>query len=151
MRALVAQDVVAARALVRSVNGDLSHLTRTLELLELALPSDDPEYQGLVSPCEGGSVGAMVVYGSVGGASGVVKLHTLIGSTVDALAAVIDALRRAHASRDARMFICELSGEQEDALAYRALTSANFACEARVADYFADGVALHLLVLRHAE
>ena len=148
VRALAAQDGVVARALVQVVHAGTRQLVRTLELLELALPGGDPECQGVVSTGDDGSVGALIFFGPVGGAAGVVKLHTLVGSTANDLEVLIGELRGTRMSRDARMFICELSAEQ-DALAYRALTSTGFALEARVADYFADGVALDVLVLRH--
>lgn len=145
MRALAAQDGASARELVRAVYERTRHLARTLELVELALPADDPEYEGLVSTAYDGSVLALLLHGSIGGAAGVIKVHALVGRSTEAL---IMALRALDSVRDARLLICELSNEPEQRLARRALALAGFTCEGVVADYFGDGIALDLLVLR---
>ena len=147
MRALSAHDAGAARALVQSAYGRTRHLARTLELVELALTGNDPESVGLACVVADDSLAGLLLYGTIGGAVGVIKVHALLGETVEELASLIDALRSVC---DARMFVCELSDERTHALASRALASHGFMCEGRIADYFSEGVALDLLVLRGA-
>lgn len=148
VRALTLEDDTVARALVRSVYGGTRHVARVLELVSLALPGHDPECQGLVTIAGDGTVRAMLLYGIVGGAAGVIRIHALVGHTVDVFGDLLGAVRAVDSARAARMFLCELSDEAEDALTSAALTSAGFTREVAVADYFADGIALDVMVLR---
>ena len=147
VRALSAQDGDSARALVQSAYGGTRHLMRALELLESALTGNDPECLGLACTAGDGRLDGVLLYGIIGGAAGVIKVHELVGA-VEALAPLIGGVRRVTSARDARMFICELSNAVEHLLASKALASHGFSCEARIADYFADGISLEVLALR---
>jgi hypothetical protein len=150
VRALTAQDGVAARALVHAVYAGTRHLMRTLELIDLSLTGEDPECLGLACAADDGVLEGIVLYGSIGGAAGVVRLHALFGHGADRLAALIGGVATVDSARDARMFMCELSDAPEHALASNALASRGFTVEARIAEYFADGLALDVLVLRRS-
>jgi hypothetical protein len=148
VRALVASDAVSARVLLDSAFGGTRHFARMVELLEQSLPGDDPEARGLVSAFSDGSVRGVLLFGSVAGANGVIRLHVLTGHPVDALSELITAVRAVDSSGSARIFLCEFSDEPEHVAASRALVSAGFTREAAIADYFADGIGLDILVLR---
>ena len=148
MRALAAQDGASARALVLDAYGASRQLVRMQELIELALAGGDPECLGLVATADDGTIAGVLLYGTIGGAAGVVRVHSLAGVTPNTLTALIARACDAASAPGTRMFICELSDAREHALAARALISHGFTREAVIADYFADGVALDLLVLR---
>ena len=148
MRALAAQDGVAARALAQDTYSVSRHLIRTLELIELSLTGEDAECLGLACAADDGVVEGIILYGSIGGAAGVVRVHALFGHSLDGLTALIGGVAALDCARGARMFMCELSDALEHALASNALASCGFTVEARIADYFAEDVTLDVLVLR---
>lgn len=148
VRALAVSDAEAARVLVRSVFQGTRHLERSVELLELALTGSDRECLGLVCPVSDGSLDGVILYGTIEGAPGVIKIHDVIGATVRAVAALINGVCDREFSRHVRMVICELSRAPEHALARNVLTSRGFTREASIEDYYADGAGLDILVLR---
>ena len=118
------------------------------DLVSLALAGNDPECAGLVATVDDGSVAGVLLYGTIDGAAGVVRVHALAGATSGMLTALLTHLCETGAVSGARMFICELSGIPEHELASRALVAQGFTREAGIADYFADGLTLDILVLR---
>jgi hypothetical protein len=145
VRPLTAFDGAAARQLAHSALGGTRHLARTLELVERALGGRDPECVGLVSTTNE-IVDGLLLHGSLA-ATAVEKVHVLVGSDVQSLARLTDALlRRAHR----RMIICELSEGAEHANAMSALVVSGFTREGSVAAFFDDETALALLVLRRS-
>ena len=148
VRALVAADAASVRALVLDTYGASRQLVRMQELIELALVGGDPECLGLVATADEGSVEGVLLYGTIDGAAGVVRVHALAGTTSAVLTALITHLCDAGALSRARMFICELSGTPEHELASRALVAHGFTRETGIADYFADDLTLDILVLR---
>jgi len=150
VRALAAQDGPSARELVHSAYGGTCHLVRTLELLKIALTGSDPECLGMVSTAGDKSVDGLLFYGSVGGAAGLIKVHVLAGAIMARLTALLGSARDLDSFRGARMFMCELSDAPEHARASAALIAFGFTCEASIADYFADGLTLNVLVQRRS-
>lgn len=148
VRALIASDALSARALLDSAFGGTRHFARMVELLEQSLSGNDPEARGLVSATADGTVRGVLLYGWVAGASGVIRLHLLAGHSVDALGELITAMRAVDSPVRPRIFLCELPVEPETVAAARAIASAGFTREAVIADYFADGIGLDILVLR---
>lgn len=148
VRALVAADAASVRALVLDTYGASRQLVRVQELIELALGGGDPECLGLVATADDGTIAGVLLYGTIGGAAGVVRVHALAGVTPDTLTVLLERVCDASSAPGARMFICELSDDPEHAPATRALVSHGFTLEASIADYFADGFPLDLLVLR---
>jgi hypothetical protein len=145
VRALAASDAASARALLQSSYANSRHLARALELLAVAVRGDDPECLGLISPGRDAGAGALLLYGNLAGASGVCRIQLLAGDDAHLtrlLRAMLDL------TRNARIFICELPVGAEHAVTAEALAAAGFMREGGIADFFAEGVALDLLVLR---
>ena len=115
-----------------------------MELLALALGGTDAECVGLVSETAG-DVDALLLHGRVVGAADVEKIHALVGSNVQALSHLVDALT--HASQW-RMIVCELPDDQWHATAAAALTRSGFTREGSVAAFVSDDTSLSLMVLR---
>jgi L-amino acid N-acyltransferase YncA len=108
----------------------------------------DEEHRALVIARDG-TVAALALFGAVAGASGVMKLHAAVLAptvTIDdvgerIIAAVIEAAHAEHA----RLLVAELADDPAMGQMRALLTSNGFEEEARVPDYFQDGVALTLL------
>jgi hypothetical protein len=149
VRAIVASDAVSARSVVLAQFGDTPYCVRIQEQLDIALTGEDPEYLGLVMPQSGGhGVLGALLYGPIAGASGNVKLHSLVGADVDVLVLLLDALLAESTERTKRMIVCETAEDLPYSAASCALTARAFTRAGRVADYFQDGIALDVLVWR---
>ena len=140
-------DAVQATAVVRAGLDGTRYLARALELLEAALAGDDPECVGKVSLREH-SVDGLLLHGPIAGALAVEKLHVLIGDDPDALGVLVRSVRD---TTSARMIICELPDTPEHAAAFAVLAANGFTREGSVAQFFAEDIALDLLVWRRAE
>jgi hypothetical protein len=141
VRALRLAEATAARALVSIQFGGTPYEARFLEQLELASKGDDPECRALVAgdePC------AVVLFGTVAGATSVMKLHALAGNDRSALLALARAVR----ATDVRLIVCELADDAVFAVTGQILRELGFEEAGRVADFFRDGVDLVVLTWR---
>ena len=141
VRALVAADAEASRALVTTQFAGTPYFDWIMEQLNGVLAQSDPEREGLVavSGTDARVIG-LVLFGAVAGATGVARIHALVGDAPAALRALIAATLG-----DARMSVCELADDAPHRAAADALLARGFVEEGRVADFFRDGVALRLL------
>lgn len=146
VRALTASDGASARALAHDTYGGTRYLSRTIELLELALGGNDPECVGMVSVRDEVAV-ALLLHGPVAGAIAVEKLHLLLGSDVRSLGALIDAWREAVRCR---LVVCELPEDRAHATSAEVLTARGFVREGSVSGFVDDHTALALFVARTA-
>lgn len=144
VRPLTAADGGAARALVQSTYAGSPYLSRTLELLDVALRADDRECVGIAHATDA-DVDAILVHGVIAGAAGVEKLHVVVANDPAGAAALIDAL--CHQPRW-RMIVCELPEDALHARTSKALTERGFTREGSVAAFFDDRTDLTLYVLR---
>ena len=149
VRALEPADTDGARALVHRLLGGSRHAGRVLEQLAVAIAGADAECMGSVlreqdrSPLLG-----VVLFGPVAGASGVIRIHALVGVDRGAMAILVDRLILAHQVGTARLFVCEIADDAACAEAAAALYACAFRHEGRVDDFFADSVNLDLMVRR---
>ena len=149
MRALEPADGDEARGLLHHSFGGSRHASRVNEQLDVAISGADPECVALVlaehdqSPLSG-----VVLFGPLAGASGVMKIHALVGVDRDAMVMLVDGLMLEHQVSTARMFVCEIADDPPCAEAAAALHACVFTREGRVHDFFADGVNLDLMVRR---
>lgn len=139
VRALQAADADAARALVSAQFAGTRYEARLLEQLELAIRGDDPECQALITDDAHG----LVLFGSIAGATGVVKIHALAGDV-----SVLHALACEVRATGARLVMCELADDAPFAVTDRLLRELGFEEAGRVADFFRDGIALVILAWR---
>ena len=148
VRSLLPDDAAAARALIAANIGPRYRM-RVVEQLDAALAGDDAECRGMVALQQAvGGVSGLLLAGVVAGAAGVVKLHALIGRDRPALLTLLDALVASCAERAVRMIVCELADDPSLAMFQGVVLERGFAREGRLDDFFADGVALDLMVWR---
>jgi L-amino acid N-acyltransferase YncA len=146
-RSLAPDDAVSARALVHAVLGASPYVARIAEVLARAerAQGSDREHRALIIARDG-VVAGLALYGDVAGAEGVVRVHAALlreGPEMESVGqrlmdALIDEARGIHA----RLLIAELPDEPPLAPMMGLLLMNDFAEEARIPDFFRDGVAL---------
>jgi L-amino acid N-acyltransferase YncA len=144
-RAFTADDAVAARALVYAALGVTPYVDRAIELLDEAARGNGSEARALVIERDG-TLAGLVLFGEVAGTQGAAKLHALLldrGVNADDVggrliqAAVSDA-----AAAGARLLVAELPDDPAMGVVPSVLLHNGFREEARIPDFFRDGVAL---------
>lgn len=148
-RPLLRSDLEAVRALVLGTIGVTPYVDRVLELVD-GSDGSDPELQALVTERDG-TVAALALFGPVAGARQMWHLSTLlIAPRIDVRTvggALVDALLAQVRARGARTLMAELPADAAIGASLSLLRSKGFRQEARIPDFFRDGVAL--LFLRH--
>jgi GNAT superfamily N-acetyltransferase len=149
-RALSPDDHVPARVLLMGALGVTPYIDRAMEVLQYAERSGghDDEHRALVIARDG-TVAALILFGVVAGASGVMKVHaTVLAPSVTAedvgdriLEAVVEQAR----AERMRLIVAELPDDPAIGQMRALLTANGFEEEARVPDYFRVGIALTLL------
>jgi ribosomal protein S18 acetylase RimI-like enzyme len=121
------------------------YLEAVRSALELAIETPGPGSSGLVA-VQGVEVAGLVLYGLVPGSDGAGKLHLVVVTASARLRGVgvqlCDAAAAALASAGARFILAEVADDPRIAAGRALLARAAFHEEARVDDFFADGVAL---------
>ena len=152
-RPLAPEDRQGARVLLLGALGVTPYIDRALEVLEEAERSrgDDAEHRAIVIARDG-TVAGIAIFGIVTGTMGAAKLH------IAALAAGVDAedvgVRLmesvASAARDsgARFLLAEVPDDPAVGAILTLLEEHDFVEEARVPDFYRDGVALRFLKRR---
>lgn len=147
-RALLADDAVPARGLVYAALGVTPYVDRVIELLDQAARGNDPEAAALVIERDG-TIAGLVIFGLVAGASATVKLHALVldrsVNAIDVGGRLTSAAAMAAATSGARLLVAELPDDPALGAIPSVLLRHGFHEEARVPDFFRDGVALTFL------
>jgi hypothetical protein len=149
-RSLSRDDHVAARVLLMGALGVTPYIDRAMEVLQHAEKSGghDHEHRALVIARDG-TVAALALFGILAGASGVLKLHAAVlapSVTVDDVGErIIGAVVEGARADGMRLIIAEMPEDPAMGAMRALLTSNGFEEEARVPDYFREGVALTLL------
>jgi hypothetical protein len=146
-RPVVRDDVEPARALVWGALGVTPYVDRVMELLTAA-EYGDPQSKALVIERDG-TVVALALYGPVAGADGTWRISMLlVAPSVDLrdvgrvmVDAVLDAVRAA----GARVLVAELPADAPLGRTLSLLRASDFDQEARIPDFFREGVALLFL------
>ena len=147
LRALMPDDAADARACISAQLAGTRYQARALEQLDVALQFDDPEYMALLaSGVDEIPLRGLVLFGTVAGARGVVKVHVVIGREVETSVAMFEAVRATSEHSGERMIVCELPDDTPMAMASAALEAAGYVEAGRVPDFVIDGIALRLLV-----
>lgn len=148
MRVLRAGDAASARALVEAETGGTAYSEAFREVLDRALAGGSTEARGLVA-VRGRTVLGLAVFGDVAGAQGAARLHLVVVEPEARKQGIAQQLVDAAASeltdRRARFVIGEMADDPALAAARTLLMRCGFREEARVPDYFRDGVALLFL------
>jgi len=147
-RALSAEDHVSARVLLMGALGVTPYIDRAMEILQRAELGHDVEHRALVIARDG-TVAALALFGAVAGAVGVSKLHAAIVapsvSVADVGERIVSAVLDTTRHEGGRLIVAELPDDPVMNQARALLTSAGFEEEARVPDFYRDGVALTLM------
>jgi GNAT superfamily N-acetyltransferase len=149
-RPLSPEDTQGTRVLLMGALGVTPYIDRALEVLELAERGNDPEHRALVIARDG-TVAGIALFGMIGGTQGGARFH------IAALAPSVSAddvghrLMRAMAgaARDsgARYLLAEMPDDPALGTMLALLREHGFREEARVPDFYREGVALTFLRL----
>lgn len=128
--------------------GVTPYIDRVMEVLQLAERGHDAEHRALVIERDG-TVAALALFGAVASAMGVSKLHAaLVAPSVSVrdvgeriVSAVLETSRREHG----RLVVAEMPDDPVMGQVRALLTAVGFEEEARVPDFYRDGVGLVLL------
>jgi len=130
--------------------GVTPYIDRALEVLELAERGSDPEHRALIIARDG-TVAGLALFGAIAGTAQGARLHTAVlapGVSVDdvggrLMRAVCDVSR----ANGARFLLAEMPDDPAIGAVLALLREHGFREEARVPDFFRDGVALAFLRL----
>jgi ribosomal protein S18 acetylase RimI-like enzyme len=149
-RPLLPEDTQGTRVLLMGALGVTPYIDRALEVLTLAERGNDPEHRALVIARDG-TVAGLVTFGTIAGTIGGARLHTAVLAPGVQADDVGERLMRAvaRASRDAgaRFMLAEMADDPALGAVLTLLRQHGFREEARVPDFFRDGVALTFLRL----
>ena len=149
-RPLLPEDTQGTRVLLMGALGVTPYIDRALEVLELAERGNDPDHRALVIARDG-TVAALALFGMIAGTQHGAKLHTAVlapGVRAEEIGprlmnAVTDTLRTSGAS----FLLAELPDDPASGNILTLLRHQGFREEARVPDFYRDGVALSFLRL----
>jgi ribosomal protein S18 acetylase RimI-like enzyme len=148
LRALLPDDAGPVRALVVGLVERSPYGVSPRAALEGTLLGRDPDYAGIIA-LDGEGIAGVVLYGAIAGADGAGRLNLVAiehgqrmrGVATMLIEAAIDALR----VQGKRFVTVELPDDPELAQSKSLLVRCGFRLEARVPDYFRDGVDLAIL------
>lgn len=146
-RPLAPDDLEAVRALVLGALGVTPYVDRTLELVAAAARGDPETRATLVE--RDGTVAALALYGPVSGARGAWHLSALLiaagVTTVDVGRGLLDAVLATVRAGGGRFLLAELPADPVIGTSLTLLRKSGFRQEARIPDFYRDGVALLFL------
>ncbi|MFN2567251.1 MAG: hypothetical protein ABR499_19825 [Gemmatimonadaceae bacterium] len=147
-RPLSPDDAVPARSLVYAALGVTPYVDRVVEVLDQAARGGDPEARALVIERDG-TIAGLVIFGLVAGTRGAARLHSLVldrGVNADDVGGrLTSAAATAVATAGARLLLAEVPDDPALGPVSAVLRRNGFREEARVPDFFRDGVALCFL------
>ncbi|HEX8942370.1 MAG TPA: GNAT family N-acetyltransferase [Gemmatimonadaceae bacterium] len=149
-RSLLPEDAQGTRILLMGALGVTPYIDRALEVLAFAERGNDSEHKGMVIARDG-TVAGLALFGTIAGTAGGARLHTAaLAPGVQAddvgerlLRAVSDASR----SAGARYLLAEMPDDPALGTVLALLREHGFREEARVPDFYREGVALTFLRL----
>ena len=149
-RPLLPEDAQATRTLLMGTLGVTPYIDRALEVLALAERGNDAEHRALVIARDG-TVAGLVLYGSVAGTVGAARVHTAVLAPGVEVDDVGTRLMRAAADQSrqtgARFMLAEMPDDPALGSILTLLREYGFREEARVPDFFREGVDLEFLRL----
>jgi GNAT superfamily N-acetyltransferase len=147
-RPLVPEDSQATRTLLMGALGVTPYIDRALEVLELAERGNDPFHRALVIARDG-TVAGLALFGTIAGTAGGARLHIAVLAPGIESSDVGDRLMNAVANTargfSARFLLAEMADDPALGKVFALLREQGFREEARVPDFFREGVALTFL------
>jgi ribosomal protein S18 acetylase RimI-like enzyme len=149
-RLLLPEDTQGTRILLMGALGVTPYIDRAMEVLALAERGGDPEHRGMVVARDG-TVAGLVLFGLVGGTAHAARLHTAVLApgvhTSDVGGRLMRSVEDAARSAGARFILAEMPDDPAIGKVLALLREQGFREEARVPDFFREGVALTFLRL----
>lgn len=128
--------------------GITPYIDRALEVLELAERGNDPEHRALVIARDG-TVAALALFGTIAGTAHGARVHTAVlapGVDIEDVGMrLMDAVANAVRGSGAAFLLAELPDDPALGTTLALLRQSGFRDEARVPDFFREGVALSFL------
>ena len=128
--------------------GITPYIDRALEVLELAERGNDPEHRALIIARDG-TVAALALFGTIAGTAHGARVHTAVlapGVEIEDVGMrLLDAVASAARGSGADFLLAELPDDPALGTTLALLRQHGFRDEARVPDFFRDGVALTFL------
>jgi GNAT superfamily N-acetyltransferase len=147
-RPLQPEDSQATRVLLMGALGITPYIDRALEVLELAERGNDPEHRALVIARDG-TVAALALFGTIAGTARGARVHMAVLAPgvdlEDVGMRLMDAVAGATRSSGADFLLAEMPDDPALGTTLALLRQHGFRDEARVPDFFRDGVALTFL------
>lgn len=147
-RPLQPEDSQATRVLLMGALGITPYIDRALEVLELAERGNDPEHRALVIARDG-TVAALALFGMIAGTARGARVHTAVlapGVEIEDVGMrLMDAVAGAVRTSGADFLLAEMPDDPALGTTLALLRQHGFRDEARVPDFFRDGVALTFL------
>jgi len=147
-RPLQPEDSQATRVLLMGTLGITPYIDRALEVLEHAERGNDPEHRALVIARDG-TVAALALFGTIAGTARGARVHTAVlapGIEIEDVGMrLMDAVASAARGSGADFLLAELPDDPALGTTLALLRQHGFRDEARVPDFFRDGVALTFL------
>jgi GNAT superfamily N-acetyltransferase len=147
-RPLQPEDSQATRVLLMGTLGITPYIDRALEVLELAERGNDPEHRALVIARDG-TVAALALFGTIAGTARGARVHTAVlapGIEIEDVGMrLMDAVATTVKDGGAEFLLAELPDDPALGTTLTLLRQHGFRDEARVPDFFREGVALTFL------
>jgi hypothetical protein len=147
-RPLQPEDSQATRVLLMGSLGITPYIDRALEVLELAERGNDPEHRALVIARDG-TVAALALFGTIAGTARGARIHTAVlapGIDIEDVGLrLMEAVAAAVRGSGADFLLAEMPDDPALGTTLALLRQHGFRDEARIPDFFRDGVALTFL------
>jgi len=147
-RPLQPEDSQATRVLLMGTLGITPYIDRALEVLELAERGNDPEHRALVIARDG-TVAALALFGIIAGTARGARVHIAVLAPgielEDVGMRLMDAVATSARGSGADFILAEMPDDPALGTTLTLLRQHGFRDEARVPDFFRDGVALTFL------
>jgi len=147
-RPLQPEDSQATRVLLMGTLGITPYIDRALEVLELAERGNDPEHRALVIARDG-TVAALALFGIIAGTARGARVHIAVLAPgielEDVGMRLMDAVATSARGSGADFILAEMPDDPALGTTLALLRHHGFRDEARVPDFFRDGVALTFL------
>lgn len=149
-RPLQPEDTQSTRVLLMGALGVTPYIDRAIEVLERAERGGDPEHRGIVVARDG-TVAGLVLFGTIAGTAHAARLHTAVLAPGvmqgDVGARLMRSVQDAAREAGARFILAEMPDDPAIGSVLSLLRDHGFREEARVPDFFREGVALTFLRL----
>lgn len=149
-RPLLPEDTQGTRVLLLGTLGVTPYIDRALEVLALAERGNDPEHRAMVIARDG-TVAGLALFGTISGTQYAARLHTAVLApgvrTDDVGARLMRSVSEAARDSGARFVLAEMPDDPAIGTVLSLLREHGFEEEARVPDFYRDGVALTFLRL----